>query len=60
MAEDPSLEYYQYPNAHIGHLTGEQETQLNEFKRLVKQESTYVPPTPGGPGGASHDDETLL
>ena len=57
---DLQTEAYQYPNAHIGHLTEYQQTQLNEFKRLVQQESTFVPPGSEDPALACHDDESLL
>ena len=61
MAEaDSQLESYQYPNAHLGHLTDYQQNQLNEFKGLVKQESSYVPSSSGEHGISGHDDETLL
>lgn len=58
--EETQLESYQYPNAHLGHLTDYQQNQLNEFKGLVKQESSYVPSGSGEHGISGHDDETLL
>lgn len=58
--EDSQLESYQYPSAHLGHLNDYQQNQLNEFKRLVKQESSYEPPRADELAISGHDDETLL
>lgn len=57
---DPQIESYQYPNAHIGHLTEYQQAQLTEFKRLVQQDGNFGSPGSGDPALAGHDDESLL
>lgn len=52
------LESYQYPAAHLGHLTEGQQGALDAFKELCLKAGYYKPG--GGGNAASHDDETLL
>ena len=61
MAEDlRRIESYQYPAAHLGHLTDNQQKALEQFKDLCQQKGYYKPAGPSGWPYASHDDETLL
>jgi hypothetical protein len=50
---------YQYPAAHLGHLTDGQQAVFENFKELC-QENGYYHPARDGRRHASHDDETLL
>ena len=43
---------------HLGHLTKEEESALEEFKKLCIKEALYTPPTVDTK--ASHDDGTLM
>ncbi|TKA71889.1 hypothetical protein B0A49_03352 [Cryomyces minteri] len=52
------IESYQYPAAHIGHLSPPQQAALDSFKQLCQRQGYYRPAGPQGE--ASHDDETLL
>jgi len=46
---------------HLNHLTTEQETALQEFKKLCEEKGYYTPAKAEGEGGkATHDDATLL
>lgn len=59
MADLSRTESYQYPSAHYGHLSDNQQKELDAFKLLSQQEGYY---TPAGVTSveASHDDETLM
>lgn len=52
------VDSFQYPNAHLGHLTEGQQKSLDSFKQLCASKGYYKPATAGA--AASHDDETLL
>lgn len=52
------VESYQYPNAHLGHLTQTQEEALEKFRELCEKAGYYTPASASKP--ASHDDGTLL
>ncbi|KAF2100002.1 CRAL/TRIO domain-containing protein, partial [Rhizodiscina lignyota] len=52
------VESYQYPNAHLGHLSEAQEGALEDFRILCEKEGYYKPAV--GHTQASHDDATLL
>jgi hypothetical protein len=54
------IDSYQYPSAHLGHLTEGQQTALDSFKRLCEEQGYYHPAGSDGRKVASHDDETLL
>lgn len=54
------IQSFQYPAAHYGHLTNEQQEALDAFKVLCQDEGYYKPGGPTGTPEASHDDETLL
>ncbi|GAB7361349.1 hypothetical protein MBLNU230_g1405t1 [Neophaeotheca triangularis] len=51
-------ESFQFPAAHIGHLTEGQQGALTKFKDLSSSKGYYIPAS--GKTPASHDDETLL
>ena len=53
-----TVESYQYPNAHYGHLNEHQRKTLDDFKSLCQQRGYFTPAT--STAAASHDDETLL
>ncbi len=54
-------ESYQYPSAHVGHLSNVQQSRLDAFKKLLCEEGGYYTPVNADTGKpASHDDETLL
>ena len=57
-ADISRVDSFQYPAAHLGHLTANQQTALDKFKQLGHQAGHYSPGTAGTI--ASHDDETLL
>ncbi|KAF2714115.1 CRAL/TRIO domain-containing protein [Pleomassaria siparia CBS 279.74] len=57
MADLNRIESFQYPSAHFGHLSDNQQAQLDAFKLLCQKEGYY---TPAGATEASYDDETLL
>lgn len=52
------VESFQYPNAHLGHLTEAQQTALDKFRVLCQEKGYYTPASEGKE--ASHDDATLL
>lgn len=52
MADLSKIESFQYPSAHYGHLSDNQQQQLDAFKQLCQTEGYY--------SEANHDDETLL
>ncbi|KAF2835950.1 CRAL/TRIO domain-containing protein [Patellaria atrata CBS 101060] len=54
------IESFQYPAAHLGHLTEAQEHALEEFKKVCQESGYYKPAGLGGSKEPSHDDETLL
>ena len=54
------VDSYQYPAAHLGHLTANQQTALDKFKDLCKDAGYYRPAGVDGKKIASHDDETML
>ncbi|KAF2086293.1 CRAL/TRIO domain-containing protein [Saccharata proteae CBS 121410] len=53
-------ESFQYPAAHLGHLTDNQQAALDQFKELCAKDGYYKPAGVEGRKYASHDDETLL
>ncbi|KAF2144392.1 uncharacterized protein K452DRAFT_245186 [Aplosporella prunicola CBS 121167] len=57
-ADVSRVDSFQYPAAHLGHLTASQQTALDKFKQLAHQAGHYTPATAGAI--ASHDDETML
>jgi hypothetical protein len=59
-AELRRIESFQYPNAHLGHLTPAQQSSLDAFKELCEKEGYYFPKGKDGSGDSSHDDETML
>ncbi|KAK4994636.1 hypothetical protein LTR66_005365 [Elasticomyces elasticus] len=54
------IESYQYPAAHVGHLSPSQDRALQKFKHLCEQRGYYTPPGVDGRDRPSHDDEELL
>ncbi|KAL1614992.1 hypothetical protein SLS54_009333 [Diplodia seriata] len=64
MAKDDTelqrVDSYQYPAAHLGHLTANQQAALDKFKDLCKDAGYYRPTGVDGKKFASHDDETML
>jgi len=54
------IDSYQYPSAHLGHLTKVQQTALDSFKKLCEDKGYYRAADTEGKALASHDDETLL
>ncbi|KAF2500130.1 CRAL/TRIO domain-containing protein [Lophium mytilinum] len=54
------IESFQYPAAHLGHLTENQQAALESFKNLCQDEGYYKPAQVGGRPDPSHDDETML
>ncbi|KAI9686714.1 MAG: hypothetical protein M1822_002773 [Bathelium mastoideum] len=53
-------ESYQYPSGHLGHLSGNQQSSLDQFKQLCHEKGYYKPAGVDGRALPSHDDETLL
>ncbi|KAF2399950.1 CRAL/TRIO domain-containing protein [Trichodelitschia bisporula] len=51
---------FQYPSAHLGHLTEGQQAALDAFKKICEEEGYYHPAGSPGHVWASHDDETML
>lgn len=64
MAKDDTelqrVDSYQYPAAHLGHLTENQQNALEKFKDLCRDAGYYRPAGVDGKKIASHDDETML
>jgi hypothetical protein len=60
MADLSKIDSFQYPAAHLGHLSDEQQSALEEFKVLCEKEGYYHSEGKEGRTSASHDDETLL
>ncbi|KAF2122486.1 CRAL-TRIO domain-containing protein [Lophiotrema nucula] len=60
MADLKRVESFQYPAAHLGHLTDNQQLALESFKQIAQDGGYYRPPGAGGMAEASHDDETML
>lgn len=60
MADLTRIESFQYPAAHFGHLTDNQQQQLDDFRLICLEQGYYTPAGAGGKPSASHDDETLL
>lgn len=60
MADLSRIESFQYPAAHFGHLSDDQQAKLDEFKTICQTEGYYTSASEDGKGEASHDDETLL
>ncbi|KAF1811190.1 CRAL/TRIO domain-containing protein [Eremomyces bilateralis CBS 781.70] len=64
MAESSSslsrVDSFQYPAAHLGHLTDSQQMSLDEFKSICEKAGYYKPSTGAPYSYASHDDETML
>lgn len=61
MADDlKRVDSYQYPSAHLGHLTENQQKALDQFKDICQEQGYYDPPGTAPHPYASHDDETLL
>lgn len=63
MADDlKRVDSYQYPSAHLGHLTDNQQKALDRFKEICQEQGYYHPPgvVAADQPYASHDDETLL
>jgi len=54
------VDSYQYPAAHLGHLTDAQQEALDRFKSLCQEKGYYRPAGDGSNPYASHDDETML
>lgn len=50
-----SLGDINYPNAHLGHLTAQQEEALEQFKVILEERGAWKPGPP-----PSHDDALLL
>ncbi|KIW00375.1 uncharacterized protein PV09_08085 [Verruconis gallopava] len=60
MSDLSKAESTQYPAAHLGHLTDDQQAALDKFKALCQEHGYYTPPSDDGSKQASHDDATLL
>ncbi|KAF2198991.1 CRAL/TRIO domain-containing protein [Delitschia confertaspora ATCC 74209] len=54
------VDSFQYPAAHLGHLTDAQQAALDAFKQVCQEEGYYKPAGTGAVPEPSHDDETLL
>jgi hypothetical protein len=54
------VDSFQYPSAHLGHLSENQQSALSKFRLLCEQKGYYFPNGVDGKSVASHDDETLL
>lgn len=59
MADLTKVDSFQYPSGHLGHLSDDQQSALEEFKLLCEKEGYYRPKEANGKP-ATHDDETLL
>lgn len=59
-AELKRVESFQYPAAHLGHLSESQQAALDAFKQLCQDEGYYKPAGFNGRTEPTHDDETLL
>jgi hypothetical protein len=51
---------FQFPAAHLGHLTDAQQSALDKFKKSVQEQGYYTPEGVDGRKTATHDDATLL
>ncbi|KAF2433824.1 CRAL/TRIO domain-containing protein [Tothia fuscella] len=62
MAENnlTKIDSFQYPAAHLGHLTEVQQSALDSFKKLCQKQGYYHSAGTDGRTTDSHDDETLL
>ncbi|KAF2667051.1 CRAL/TRIO domain-containing protein [Microthyrium microscopicum] len=62
MSTEPltKVDSFQYPSAHLGHLTNSQQESLDKFKAICQERGYYHPAGKDGKKYASHDDETLL
>jgi hypothetical protein len=60
MADLSKVDSFQYPAAHLGHLTDNQQSALDDFKVVCKEQGYFHPEGEGGRKVASHDDATLL
>jgi len=54
------VDSYQFPAAHLGHLSDSQQNALDRFKEICRDKGYYYPPGSKSHAYASHDDETLL
>lgn len=54
------VDSYQFPAAHLGHLSDGQQKALDRFKEVCQENGYYHPPGSEDHIYASHDDETLL
>lgn len=54
------IDSFQYPAAHLGHLSQSQDGALETFKKLLVGGRYYKPADPSRNIPASHDDESLL
>jgi hypothetical protein len=54
------IDSYQYPSAHLGHLSEAQQSALDNFKKICEEKGYYHPGSSEGRKHASHDDETML
>lgn len=59
-AELSRFDSYQYPAAHLGHLTANQDSALDKFKALCEDAGYYRPAGVDDKKIPSHDDETML
>jgi hypothetical protein len=60
MSDLSKVDSFQYPAAHIGHLTENQQAALDKFKEICKEHGYFHPEGEGGRKRASHDDATML
>lgn len=57
----PAAHAYQFPSGHLGHLSDQQASCFEQFKKLCQERGAYKPAVIGENGGRpSHDDATLL
>jgi hypothetical protein len=54
------VDSFQFPAAHLGHLSESQQKALDRFKEVCQENGYYHHPGSEGHTYASHDDETLL
>lgn len=60
MADLSKVDTFQYPAAHLGHLTDSQQSALDKFKEICKEHGYFSETTERGRTHATHDDATLL